>query len=111
HGSRHQDLRLLATLCLARRHLGRWRDGGARLLEDAGHADLDRRVDHDGGWCAVAVRPAPARWRTQAGAPLRRRAGGVGPMRRLLLAIALIAAALPAFAVQPDEVLKDPALE
>ncbi|BCP52849.1 cytochrome c biogenesis protein [Kaistia sp. 32K] len=32
-------------------------------------------------------------------------------MRRLLLACALIASALPAFAVQPDEILKDPALE
>lgn len=32
-------------------------------------------------------------------------------MRRFLLAIALIVTALPAFAVQPDEVLKDPALE
>jgi cytochrome c-type biogenesis protein CcmH len=32
-------------------------------------------------------------------------------MRRLVLALSLIVAALPAFAVQPDEVLKDPALE
>ncbi|WP_029075502.1 cytochrome c-type biogenesis protein [Kaistia adipata] len=32
-------------------------------------------------------------------------------MRRLLLALSLLAATLPAFAVQPDEVLKDPALE
>ena len=32
-------------------------------------------------------------------------------MRRLLLALSFLAAALPAFAVQPDEVLKDPALE
>jgi cytochrome c-type biogenesis protein CcmH len=32
-------------------------------------------------------------------------------MRRIVLAIALIVAALPALAVQPDEVLKDPALE
>lgn len=32
-------------------------------------------------------------------------------MRRLLLALSFLVAALPAFAVQPDEVLKDPALE
>lgn len=32
-------------------------------------------------------------------------------MRRLLLACALIASALPALAVQPDEILKDPVLE
>jgi cytochrome c-type biogenesis protein CcmH len=32
-------------------------------------------------------------------------------MRPMLLAIALIVATLPALAVQPDEVLKDPALE
>lgn len=32
-------------------------------------------------------------------------------MRRILLACALIVSALPAFAVQPDEILKDPALE
>jgi cytochrome c-type biogenesis protein CcmH len=32
-------------------------------------------------------------------------------MRRLLLALGLIVSALPAFAVQPNEILKDPALE
>ena len=32
-------------------------------------------------------------------------------MRRLLLALAFLTAAFPAFAVNPDEVLADPALE
>lgn len=32
-------------------------------------------------------------------------------MRRLILALGLLVAALPAFAVQPDEILKDPVLE
>jgi cytochrome c-type biogenesis protein CcmH len=73
---------------------------------------LARRRDHVSRRCFVAERsPIPHR-RTAPATVAVRSAGGIGPMRRALfiLLIALLPVA-DAMAVEPDEILADPALE
>src|SRR5690606_38326420 len=79
-----------------------------------GAADLARLPGDGVRRCAVAVGPAAAGRRPQAGEALGRRAaaGGAGVMRRaaaLLLALSLLVPPGPALAVQPDESLSAPA--
>ena len=89
------------ALSLARRHRGRRRDRHAALLQAAGAADLARRGGHGARRRAVAVRPAPARRRAEAGARAESRhaAGGVGAMRRLALARCSVALLAPGAAL------------
>ena len=88
---------------------------GAALSQAAGAADLARHRGHGARRRAVALRPAAARRRAEAGAGQGcDAAGGVGmhalaAAHRLMLS--LLGAASHALAVQPDEILADPALE
>src|SRR6185503_3379145 len=70
-------------------------------------ADLAGRHRHGLRRLPVAHRPAPAR----RGAQTRRGQTGAGRMRALLILLTTLWLALPAFAVNPDEMLSDPALE
>ena len=91
----------------------RWRRACATVLEAAGDADLARRRRDGAGRRAVARRsPAALRRRRPRESRRSRRGGGIA-MRwlRLVLLVVFAALAAPSFAVQPDELMKDPALE
>jgi cytochrome c-type biogenesis protein CcmH len=104
-----------------RRSRSQWRPGGADLSQAAGDVHLVRHRVDDDRRRVVAVGPALARRRAQPG-PVQEgrrkdlRGGGMSAVLSLaarLVAMLLLALALagPAAAVNPDEVLDDPALE
>ena len=108
-------LRLRSGLCRDRRPDARRRGARPPLLEAAGHADLAwRRRDGVRGR-DVARRSATSLRRRRAGESGQRFAGPAGPMIMRLGRFAILAAVMlvsaPVLAVQPDEVMKDPALE
>ena len=119
HRSRADDARREPALSLARRSQRGRLDRGAALSQAAGAADLARRGGDGVRRRAVAVRPAAAGRRAEAGqaAQAGDAAGGVsrdasrGPWLHCLVVAAALIGASPALAVQPDEILPDPALE
>ncbi len=112
----HGDAAFRPDLRVDRRPDAGRRGPGAALLEAARHPDLARRLRHGArrrrcrsptGGCASASPGARARRSP------RRRGERDGRALAAWIASSLFLAALaaPAFAVQPDEVMKDPALE
>ncbi len=112
-GSRDRDLRLRPALYQSWRADAGRRDFGADLLEADRDADLAWRCADGIRRRAFAQRPAFARRRAETRAAARgdRGSGGMMRMRGILLAISLFLSLSHALAVEPDEMLKDPALE
>src|SRR5262249_1718534 len=122
------DTRRGPDLSFAWRSQSGWFDRGAALSQAAGAADLAGRGG-DGDWGGVLARgPAASHWGAEAGQEQGcAAASGIEPRSRthmrilrvaylLLIASTLLTAALLstpriALAVQPDEMLADPALE
>ena len=115
--SRAADARRQPALYFARRYRRRRRDRGAHLSQADGAADLVRPGADGVRRHAVAVGPAAAGRRAEAGEGAARIAGGgVMPLKRISLACLAFAVlvmldAPPAYAVQPDEIMSDPAKE
>ena len=109
------DAQLRSGLCRDRRSDAGRRRARPPLLEALGDADLARRRRNGARRDPVACRPAPTLRRRGAGEGRRRfaRAASTMIMRlvRLALLVMLALGSAPALAVQPDEVMKDPALE
>ena len=98
-------------LSLGELGIGR-RDRGAALSQAAGAADLVRLRRDGARRRALALRPPPARRRAEAARArprCSRRSRRCGRLAVVLASLSLLS--VPAFAVQPDEILKDPALE
>src|SRR5262249_13538963 len=113
HGNRAHDAGGFPALLVARRSKpGRFARGAA-LLQAAGAAHMVRRCGDGDGWCAVALGSASAGRGAQTGAEQGRTvASGVGSLRHLLIAALLTLFVVPtAIAVEPDEIISDPALE
>src|SRR5690606_1528476 len=79
----------------------------SHLDEALCHAYLVRCDHHGRRGSAVVDRPAAAHRRAASGG----RPGGTGEMRTLAAFVLALVMAMPAFAVNPDEMLADPALE
>src|SRR4051794_557632 len=105
------DPRRLPALSLAWRCWIGWRNRGAALSQATGSADLVRLRRNGLGWRVLALGPAAARRRAKTCA---QGSAAAGRMSMRVLARAVLVLTLlggPALAVQPDEILKDPALE
>ena len=91
-----------------RRPAGRWRLGHSDLRQALCELDMGWRDHHGAGWLPQPLRPPVSRrGRRPKGAYARD--WGAGGVKRLVLALMLLAG--PVAAVQPDEMLTDPALE
>ena len=117
HGSRAADAWREPALHLARRHRRRWRGRGAHLPQADGAVDLVR-AGSDGLWRhAVAVRPPSAGWRAETGEgaarDCSRRSERHEDASRADLACVRCCARrfAAAHAVQPDEIMSNPAQE
>ena len=109
------DAELRSGLCRDRRPDARRRRARPPLLEAPGDADLARRRRHGARRRPVARRPSPSLRRRGASEGRRRLDCPAGAMMmrliRFALGLTLALGLAPALAVQPDEMMKDPALE
>src|SRR6185437_13391687 len=90
----------------------RWIDCDQALLQTDGPSDLDWCSRHDARRCSLAFGSQVAGRSAKAGCEIGTTASGMNSMRPFLLLMVLLACVSnAALAVQPDEILKDPALE